>query len=90
VVRPRGRGSFTPDNFKKDATVRPSHGRPHGHRPIVRPSVRPSVQKRPRDNPVTEGPEGLDIVDFIEKENFYLTLTTVLKKEEWCFYEESV
>jgi hypothetical protein len=29
-----------PGNFKKDATVRPSHGRPHGHRPIVRPSVR--------------------------------------------------
>jgi hypothetical protein len=45
--RPRGRGSFTPGNFKKDTTVRPSHGRPHGHRPIVRPSVR----KRPRDNP---------------------------------------
>jgi hypothetical protein len=37
---------FTPGNFKKDATVRPSHGRPRGHRPIVRPSVR----KRPRDN----------------------------------------
>jgi hypothetical protein len=30
---------FTPGNFKKDATVRLSHGRPHGHRPIVRPSV---------------------------------------------------
>jgi hypothetical protein len=29
---------FTPSNFKKDATVRPSHGRPRGHRPIVRPS----------------------------------------------------
>jgi hypothetical protein len=25
-------------NFKKDATVRPSHGRPRGHRPSVRPS----------------------------------------------------
>jgi hypothetical protein len=37
-VRPRGRGSFTPGNFKKDATMRPSHGRPRGHRPIVRPS----------------------------------------------------
>jgi hypothetical protein len=35
---------FTPGNFKKDAIVRPSHGRPHGHRPIVR--------KRPRGNPV--------------------------------------
>jgi hypothetical protein len=45
-VRPRGRGSFTPGNFKKDATVRPSHGRPHGHRPIVRPSVRPSENVR--------------------------------------------
>jgi hypothetical protein len=31
---------FTPGNFKKDATVRLSHGRPRGHRPIVRPSVR--------------------------------------------------
>jgi hypothetical protein len=41
--RPRGRGSFTPGNFKKDATVRPSHGRPRGHRPIVRPSVRPKT-----------------------------------------------
>jgi hypothetical protein len=37
---------FTPGNFKKDAIVRPSHGRPHGRRLIVRPSVR----KRPRDN----------------------------------------
>jgi hypothetical protein len=39
---------------------------------------------------ITEGPGGLDMVDFMEKENFYLTLTMVLKKEEWCFYEESV
>jgi hypothetical protein len=53
-MRPRGRAHvradapcFTPGNFNKDATVRPSHGRPRGHRPIVRPSVR----KRPRDNP---------------------------------------
>jgi hypothetical protein len=30
---------FIPGNFKKDATVRLSHGRPRGHRPIVRPSV---------------------------------------------------
>jgi hypothetical protein len=29
---------FTLGNFKTDTTVRPSHGRPHGHRPIVRPS----------------------------------------------------
>jgi hypothetical protein len=29
---------FTPGNFKKNATVRPSHGRPRGHRPTVRPS----------------------------------------------------
>jgi hypothetical protein len=36
--RPRGRGSFTLGNFKKDATVRPNHGRPRGHRPSVRPS----------------------------------------------------
>jgi hypothetical protein len=35
-----------PGNFKKDATVRPSHGRPRGHRPIVRPSVRPSENVR--------------------------------------------
>jgi hypothetical protein len=34
---------FIPGNFKKDATVRPSHGRLHGHRPIVRPSVRPKT-----------------------------------------------
>jgi hypothetical protein len=33
-----------PGNFKKDATVRPSHGRPRGHRPIVRLSVRSSVR----------------------------------------------
>jgi hypothetical protein len=39
--RPCGRECFTPGNFKKDATVRPSHGRPRGHRPTVRPSVRP-------------------------------------------------
>jgi hypothetical protein len=46
-----------PGNFKKDATVRPSHGRPRGHRPIVRPSVRPSVWKRPRDNRMPTPPE---------------------------------
>jgi hypothetical protein len=64
-VRPRGRmvashgltrvradaHCFIPGNFKKDATVRPSHGRPRGHCP----SVRPSVRKRPRDNPGTVG-----------------------------------
>jgi hypothetical protein len=33
-------GILPPGNFKKDATVCPSHGRPRGHRPIVRPSVR--------------------------------------------------
>jgi hypothetical protein len=37
---------FIPGNFKKDVTVRLSHGRPHGHRPIVRPSVRPSENVR--------------------------------------------
>jgi hypothetical protein len=39
---------FIPGNFKKNATVRPSHGRPRGHRPIVRPSIRSSV--RPSKN----------------------------------------
>jgi hypothetical protein len=34
---------FTPGNFITDATVRPSHGRPGGHRPSIHPSVRPSV-----------------------------------------------
>jgi hypothetical protein len=43
-VHPYGRvradaSCFTPGNFKKDATVRLSHGRPRGHRPIVLPSV---------------------------------------------------
>jgi hypothetical protein len=42
----RTRLVFTPGNFKKDATVRPSHGRPRGHRPIVRPFVRPSENVR--------------------------------------------
>jgi hypothetical protein len=49
-AHPRGRTRvrmdahcFTPGNFKTDATVRPSHGRPHGHRPTVRLSVCPSV-----------------------------------------------
>jgi hypothetical protein len=37
---------FTLGNFKKDAIVRPSHGRPRGHRL----SVCPSFRKRPRDN----------------------------------------
>jgi hypothetical protein len=32
---------FIPGNFKKDATVRLSHGCPRGHHPIFRPSVRP-------------------------------------------------
>jgi hypothetical protein len=31
-------GVLPPCNFKKDATVRPSHGRPRGHHLIVRPS----------------------------------------------------
>jgi hypothetical protein len=38
-AHPRGRGSFTPGNFKRDAVVRPSHGRPRGHRPSVRPKT---------------------------------------------------
>jgi hypothetical protein len=37
-ARPHGRECFIPGNFKKDAIVRPSHGRPRGHRPTVRPS----------------------------------------------------
>jgi hypothetical protein len=36
-----------PGNFIMDATVRPSHGRPNGHHPIIRPFVR----YRLRDNP---------------------------------------
>jgi hypothetical protein len=39
---------LSPGNFIMDATVRSSHERPSGHRPIVRPSVR----YRPRDNPI--------------------------------------
>jgi hypothetical protein len=47
-MRPHGRvradaPCFTLGNFKKDATVRPSHGRPRSHRPIVHPSVRPKT-----------------------------------------------
>jgi hypothetical protein len=37
-----------PGNFKKDATVRPSHGRPRGHRPIVRPSENVRVTTMPK------------------------------------------
>jgi hypothetical protein len=37
---------FTPGNFKKDATVRPSHGRPCRHRLIVRSSVRLKMSAR--------------------------------------------
>jgi hypothetical protein len=47
TARPRGRKRFTLGNFISDATMRPSHGRPSGHRP----TVRPSVCYRPRDNP---------------------------------------
>jgi hypothetical protein len=44
-VRVRADASvLPPGNFKKDTTVRPSHGRPRGHRLTVRPSVRPSVR----------------------------------------------
>jgi hypothetical protein len=39
-VRPSGRECFILGNFRKDATVRPCHGRPRGHRPTVRLSVR--------------------------------------------------
>jgi hypothetical protein len=38
---------FTPCNFKKDAAVCPSHGRPRGHRPIVRPSENVRVTTLP-------------------------------------------
>jgi hypothetical protein len=38
LLCPRGRALFYPGYFKKDFTVRPSHGRPRGHRSIVRPS----------------------------------------------------
>jgi hypothetical protein len=54
IMRPHGRKCassrtlvFTPCNFKKDATVRPSHGRPHGHRPTVRPSENVRVTTLP-------------------------------------------
>jgi hypothetical protein len=40
-ARPCGCECFTLGNFKKDATVRLSHGCPCGHRPTARPSVRP-------------------------------------------------
>jgi hypothetical protein len=36
--------------------VRPSHGHPRGHRPIVRPFICPFVRKRPRDNPAIGPP----------------------------------
>jgi hypothetical protein len=44
-----------PGNFKKDATVRLSHGRPRGHRP----TVRPSVHYRPLDNPANEAQDSV-------------------------------
>jgi hypothetical protein len=40
-----------PGNFITDATVRPSHGRPNGHRP----TVHPSVLYRLRDNHALTG-----------------------------------
>jgi hypothetical protein len=39
---------------------------------------------------ITEELGDLDFMDFTEIETFYLTLTSVLKKEERCFYEESL
>jgi hypothetical protein len=69
-VRPRGYASvrtdasvLSPGNFITDATVRPSHGRPSGHRPIVRPSI----CYRPRDNPVMKYAQRNDVVvcDFL-------------------------
>jgi hypothetical protein len=39
---------FIPGYFITDATVRPSHGRPNGHRPSVRLSVRLSAIVRVR------------------------------------------
>ena len=39
---------------------------------------------------ITKGPRSLDFVYFIENETFYLTLTSILKKEEWCFYDENL
>jgi hypothetical protein len=39
AARLHGRECFIPGNFITDATVRPSHGPPSGHRPTVRPSA---------------------------------------------------
>jgi hypothetical protein len=61
--------------------VRPSHGRPHGHRPIVRPSVR----KRPRDNPDAKTKFPLTICQvFIPqpKKSYILQLSLYLAKKK--------
>jgi hypothetical protein len=72
---------FIPGNFKKDATVRPSHGRPRSHCPIVRPSV----QKRPRGNPGNEWKEhGWWIkVDATQKPMLWITSYTVVEGRYW-------
>jgi hypothetical protein len=40
---PHGRADLPPSNFITDATMRPRHGRPSGHRPTVRSFVRPQL-----------------------------------------------
>ena len=39
---------------------------------------------------IANGAGGLDFVEFTDKESFYHTLTTALKREEWIFYEQSL
>jgi hypothetical protein len=46
-ARPHGRQCFIPGNFITDTTVRPSHGRPCGHRSTVHPFVRYHLHDNP-------------------------------------------
>jgi hypothetical protein len=82
TLRPRGRTLFYPCNFKKDATVRLSHGRPRGHRPIVRPSVRPSENVRVTTMGLTLG-QGADNPFFFEFFFFYPPLFVQVVNSCW-------
>jgi hypothetical protein len=68
--RPRGQQYFTPGNFKTDAIVHPSHGRPCGHRP--------SVRYRPHDNPTGQW---LGVYIPMDSAEFVLLRPTFIKSE---------
>jgi hypothetical protein len=62
-------GVLPPCNFKKDAIVRPSHGRPRSHRPIVRSSENVRVTTLPPPcSPSKQASQSLVAIEYLVRE----------------------